>query len=130
MPVEAALVVLTSGTWTENGSMRSPVMWRSFSSLAAEKAKTSNPQLLRARYAATAPTFCAERPGLIQRPVTQLGRANAQREPEIAANQRTRAGLPAAGLAVDDSMRKPSDAPYTAADNPAGPAPTTALGRP
>ena len=66
----------------------------------------------------------AEDPGLLVGLACEQRAADAAREPEVVADQRARPRLPPDPGVSTTSVRKPSDAPYTAAERPAGPAPT------
>ena len=63
---------------------------------------------------------------LEQRPLRELGAGDARREAEVVLDPRRGPGLaPGGGGVEDDRPACPSEAPYTAADRPAGPDPTT-----
>ncbi len=67
----------------------------------------------------------AEADRLVAGALGQPHAGDAAREAQVVADHRRRAGLTADGLGLDDDRgQSPSDAPYTAAARPAGPAPT------
>jgi hypothetical protein len=62
----------------------------------------------------------AELRGLPAGPVGELGAGHAVGEAEVVLDPRALPGLPAGGLRSTSTVRRPSDAPYTAAPSPAG----------
>ena len=71
-----------------------------------------------------------ELPGLDHRPVGKLSAGDARGETEVVLDPGGGAGLAAGGHAVQHQRSRPSEAPYTAADSPAGPDPTTSRSQP